>query len=249
MNQQGRLICAKVPSLSHSAVYNEQTPNALWQDYLGYYELPLPDGTGYISQSMLSLPSSHENMVSGLSLDGGLEVVGSISSPDAFKWRDGTNSYLIDSQDDGVGQTGQTQWIKMNGGFPFPTGAVYDEDFEMQGGWSVLCFRASGLPTATSLTPIFDVEVVFHLEGLPPVGSSVLVTAGRMPPVHMGLLNAAVHAASKKPHFKKIIDSVMKNSSAIKGTLDTAARHVGYRDASHMLGDVAMRGGIVAGML
>lgn len=226
LNQQGRIICAKVPSLSHMAVYSSgletgiqpnmagvypaQTPNATWEDYLGYYELPGIDGSGFISNSMLSLPSAHENSVSGMSLDNGLEIVPTVCSSDFSKWRDGVCSSALDNNEPGTNTT-QYQWGQNVGGVA-PDGSILtlqlDEDFLMQGGWSVLAFRASGLapnPSGSPPVAVFDVEIVMHLEGLPPVGNTALVTSARMPPVHPGLMNAAIAAAHSIPHFRKII--------------------------------------------
>lgn len=244
INQSGRLICSKVPSMEEFACYPNYVGQASWSQYLSFYQLPNIDTTtGYMSNSMLALPSSHENMVAGLSMDGGLEVVGTMCSPLALTFRDASNTSVVGSDLSGnkIYQSGAL--TVGSAGSALPLLPPLDGDWLKQGGWSTFCFRASGLANVASGTPVFDVEVIFHLEGVPPVGTTSLVSAGQAPPVHQGLLNAAIHVAKQQPHFRKIITEAAHHHKHISHGLHTAARFLGFNDFGHALTHFAMNPG------
>lgn len=246
--QQGKFYIAKVPAINQWANYSTAYTNAAyWSDYLDFYELPEPDATNNITNSIIGLPTATQNMVSALSLEQGLETVGSIVSPVAFEWRDSTQSAIIDqhSTDQPIYQSGQIIAQTNSGtGDPYPVLAM-DSDFLRQAGWSCILFKATGLSTTPQ--PWFDVEVVFHLEGLPPVTNSVIMVPSKNPPVHLGLLNAAIHTAATQPHFKKAINNMVGRGRVVRHGLETASRHLGFRDMSHLLSTLNLNAGTIAG--
>lgn len=197
LTQQGMIYVAKVPSLNKWTNYASYAGavNASWANYLNFYGLPPLDSTNYITTQISQLQTFHENSVPNMTLAGGLEVVGSICSPRAFDFRDGSNvTQAVGNAGsfyyDGDSITGATNLIIATNG----------DDFIAQGGWSVLLFRATGLPT-TANTKVFTLEVIMHIEGVPNLGTSV-ANSGTLPPVDLNLLNHAVHHASKIPHFR-----------------------------------------------
>lgn len=233
LNQQGKFLFCKVPSMNTFANYAAASAQySTWGDYLSYYELPGQDTTGYVSTGINSLPTVHETMQSTLSADGGLEVCGSICSPVAYEWRDGANAHamghtttgLVVSQ--GIEQTSST----------LATLNIQDPDFLRQGGWSTIVCRGNGLfPSSVSAgTAVLDIEVCFHLEGIPPVSSSsAFLAANSAPPIHMGLLQAAQAAANMSPHFQKVVAHSRRSRAVLHHHLNIASRHLGFSDVGH----------------
>jgi len=197
-----------------------------WPNYLQYYELPGVDSSGYMTSSVLSLPLAHQMSVQSMTVENGLEVAGKLASPDAFKWRDGSNavgawggSINIGSAnaDINIVDAGQ-MLIGTTNAFYSGVGAltstqpyanmivgVNDEDFVQQGGWSVLCFRASGLQANAASTAQFTVEIVFHIEGVPSVGATTMISGAKYPLYHPGLLSLAQEIQHTLPTFRKLI--------------------------------------------
>lgn len=240
LNQQGKFYAAKVPSINQFALYNTgYTADAKWTDYLGFYELPQVGTTGYVTNSIIGLPTAMENMVSSLSLGGGLEVVGKVTSPVCQEWRDAQLNSVIDtaSPDNPITQSGQVMFqTNATTGQPYPVVSM-DSDFLRQGGWSVLVIKATGLPTTPG--PIFDLEVVMHLEGIPPVGQTIIFSPCRAPIVHGALKDAALNYASRLPTFRRISN----HHGHVKNALSGVSRFLGFKDFGHLLSTASLNGG------
>jgi len=266
LNQQGKLLFAKVPSLNQWANYQTTQGGSSWNDYLQYYGLPGTDSTNFITTSINALPSVHETSVATISVEGGLDVPGQICAPLAYGFRDGGNTANM-----GVGSNGRAiaqgivQGVQTGGLNPsivVPTGdslsigvgtytpadgtQIQDVDFLLQGGWSVLVCRGTGL-TTTPGTPVFDIEVIFHLEGLQPVGAGTgsFGQSGQAPPVHMGLLNAAHSVAARMPAFQRVLHQVRDRAHHVNRGLTAVSHTLGYRDTGHMMGSLAAMSGLL----
>jgi len=257
LNQQGKILFAKVPSLNTMAMYNLTAGTSQWNQYLNYYGLPGVDSTGFISTGINSLPSVHETTVATLSAEGGIDIPGQLCSPLAYGFRDATNISVLGTAAGGnIAQGMVTDMLTtqnpqqnpgaatVSGGSGLPTtysggiagniSSVTDPDFMLQGGWSTLCCRATGL-VASANTPVFDLEVIFHLEGNPPVGSiACFASAGSHPPVHVGLLNAAHAAASTMPAFQRVLKDVRQRGAHIQHGLHRVSHHLGYHNTGAM---------------
>jgi len=237
LNQSGKILCAKVPSQPQiMATFGTGggvlVTGSLWQNYLDFYGLPNVDSSGFVTSTILSQPSSHENMVSGCTMDGGLEVDFSICSGRAYNWRDAANTTRINSVTNAY-QFDTFQSAAATGASPLN---AYDGQFLENGGWSCLCFRATGLPSQSEAYSGFDVEIIFHVEGIIPVGLSATPnSSGQTPPVNMHLLNAAVHAAAVEPHFAPINH---KEGRGVMQTLDNAAKAIGFGSFGHAVQSV-----------
>jgi hypothetical protein len=157
--------------------------------------------------------------IAQLTVDSGVEVAGKIGSPDAFKWRDASNAVGYFEADNPLdaNQTNynvcsasqmiiQTDSAVVNSGgtvFNNQIVGVNDEDFVQQGGWSVLAFRASGLPSYSTATTIFTVDIIMHIEGVPQFTSAPAISGAKYPLYHPRLLEAVQAAASALPTFRK----------------------------------------------
>lgn len=245
LNQQGKFYIAKIPSINQFAYYpNSYTTNPQWGTYLQFYEMPGLDSSGYITNSILALPTAMEAMTSQLSLEGGIECVGKITSPVAFEWRNATNDSYLDTTSPGApyNQSGQvlTQ-TSATTGQPYLV-QQYDSDYLKMGGWSCIMIKGTGLPTTPGA--IFDLEIIFHLEGLPPVGNTIIFSPAKNPPVHIGLLNAAVSTAHSYPTFR----SITRAHSRVRDSLHKASSHLGFRDFGHLLSTLSLNGGKLGGV-
>lgn len=241
LNQQGKFYAAKVPSLNQFANYSTAyTPKASWQNYLQFYELPNSDpSTGYVVNQIIGLPTAMENMVSALSIAGGLEVVGKVTSPVCQEWRDSTNVTVVSTTDEAspLMQSGQVLFqTNANTGQPYPVSA-FDSDFLRQGGWSVLVIKATGLPNSPQA--VFDLEAIMHLEGIPPVGQTIVFSPCRAPIVHGALRDAALNYASKLPTFRRIVHA----HGHVKSALGGVSRFLGFHDFGHMLSTMSLNPG------
>jgi len=137
LTQQGQLYMCMVPSLSHMAwfpnesaqvswanPYQEENPQtrvcdagtATWYNYLEYYELPQLDQTGYVSTQIQGMPLAHTNMLSGTTLEGGVEVAFKVASPDSLKFRN-ANPDLLLSQNQGYNVVGPNATIYPSSSF------------------------------------------------------------------------------------------------------------------------------------
>jgi hypothetical protein len=293
LNQQGTIVCTKVPSLSHwmnlqygntgppvvygptlgvvqyqtgysaSAVTGSGSPCISWPQYLDYYELPGVDASGYITESVLGMPNSHQTSLAGMSLDNGLEVVGKVSSPAAFQWRDASNdpgNFNIANQQ-GLYPVciGGQMLVQVNAGVQATDTQIYDdqivgindEDFIHQGGWSVLCFRASGLAQSDSQnTPQFTIEVVMHIEGVPFCQSSTVLSGAKYPIYAPHLLEMSLDHASRLPTYRKAVTPTNHNGGLkphLEHLANSAAHHVakyyGYSSPQQALSSLALQGG------
>ena len=197
LNQQGTVFIAKVPALEEFGAYASSGVTAgYWNDYLNYYELPQIDSSGFITTDIIRMQTAMSTEVAHMTLEEGIEVVGSVCSPLAFEWRDGKNVASLTTSGAGA----QQGLIITN--TAAANVAVLDQDFYRQGGWPAILFTARGLPTNPNVA-IFTLEIIFHLEGVPQLGSTV-ISGGIVPPVNMQILASAIHHAHKMPHFRKI---------------------------------------------
>lgn len=219
--QQGSVFMSKIPSLATWGNYAGSSPSTTnpgyWAEYLAFYGLPPVDSTGFVSTQMLQLPTSCQYSVPDMSVHTGIETVGTKCSPKALEFRDGNFVDILTAQGGGRGQglavfgtTAGTAAIGSN---------LVDEDYQMQGGWSTLVFRATGLPAASQC---FTLEVVFHLEGEPNLATSVIANA-TMPPVHVAAMHAIHTMASRRPHFTSILKDVVRGVRKVGRTIDSIA--------------------------
>lgn len=231
LTQQGTIQCAKVPSLNKFAWFKPPGagPGAQYNEYLAYYGLPQVDSTGYLTSQVSQLQTYHEDSVPNMTLSGGLEIVPSLCSPVAFEWRDGQNQFTLSSQN-GTATQGDT--IATTAGVWI---ATVDADYIRQGGWSVMLFRASGLPNTANLN-CFDIDIVMHLEGVPNLNTSI-IPGGSQPPVHMGVLHAAIHHAHKLPSFRRLA----RKANHAFGAISRVASMAGV-DLKSELASVAVTG-------
>jgi len=314
LTQQGQLFCCLVPSLTHSAWFPmESIANAVqngfpistnqglanWNDYLTYYELPGVDGLGLISTQIQGMPLAHTNMLSGTTLEGGIEIAFKNASPDSLKFRDASPVTALTSalgqyggfeagQGSGVanyqygsgvnqggqvfttsfigsgttgpvnvpsllvaGETatplapGEVQYVGIATGSTLssqtytPIANPMDEDFLHTGGWSALCFRATGLSTSTTATATFSVEVCFHLEGVPSIPATANLYGqvqsfnASYPPVNPHAMHAAHHIAGHLPVFKKPGKVSAHVHNMAEHLMRAVGRHTGHHHGHH----------------
>lgn len=238
-------------AISYSTPMNS-SPHATTRDYCEYYNLPECDGSACISNGMVALPTAMEANVSELFLEGGIEIAGRHTSPDSLTWRDTDASTVIAQRANyvhsgttylnkqAIGQTGMQVSILGADDIVDTFGTYVSEEYLSQGGWSALCVRGSGLNPTTG--DFCDVEVVFHVEGVPRLRSGALkMSTTKMPPVNPPMVEIARAYAHSQPMFKKI----KKAASGVSGLyqkLDSISQHLGLGSAQSVLQRVATSG-------
>lgn len=235
-NQQGTVYAAKMPSLDTWGNYAQgNTPKtntvAVWNEYLAFYGLPTVDTSGYLTTQIIQLPTRFTRSVPEITLAGGVEIDGRKCAPGALDFRDGIYDATLTQQGTGLYQ-GLAQFPTAAGTVAGPTN-ILDEDFQKQGGWSVLMVRMSGLPASV---PCFTLRMVMHLEGEANINTAIINNA-TYPPVHVGLMHAIHSHAARMPHFK----SIRRHANRFGAGLN----HLFGAGASQRLINGAMTGGLL----
>jgi len=160
----------------------------------------------HIQTSILSLPVSREVSLTELVEQRGLEAAAKVTSPHAFEFMNTDPYYNTVSVT--VGASGDSFET-----VPSRLGAdLYDSR-----GFSSLLLRGSGLKAST---PVFEVEVIFHLENIPrfqiastSYGFSTFSSASASAIVDIPAFHSALQRAAQTPFFR-FMQTMLEGTSA-----------------------------------
>lgn len=216
-----------------------------WKQYLNYYELPGVDDSGFITESIVNMPTAYQGTMPGLSTSKGLEVVGRISSPEAFNWHNSSNDpgfftsvtaggggesasqghkyscggKLICDLEAGVAVSGNEGWQNYNNQIV----GIMDDEYCFQGGWSTSAVRLSGLNT-TSPGAQFTLDIIMHIEGQPFCNSGAIISGARFPFYRPMMIEETVAVQAQLPAWRKIAGNVWDHVYANRDFYLDAAR-------------------------
>lgn len=191
----GRIYGAILPaSIEIPAAFNNGTTLA---QALGCLEIPT-DGTN-VTTSIVALPRGFQFTVSELMAEGGCEIHFPITSARALDFLDGQSQ-------------SSEQHFAVNGAAGVYTGSVGIGEYQAAG-HSQFVLRGEGLAASTD---VLTAEVIYHVEGVPLVGTANLVES--MPhtpsPSSPNEIHLAHRIAAVAPVVKYVSDSLRSAASA-----------------------------------
>ena len=223
-------------------VYQQSFITPTWPQYLDYYELPSSDINGFITEGIVNMPMAYQGTMPNLSTNGGLEVVGRISSPEAFNWHNSSNDpgffsstsaggtsghkfstsgkLLLDLEAEVVPQGGNALSMYTN-----QIVGVCDDEYTFQGGWSTSAVRISGLNSSATGAQ-FTLDIIMHLEGQPHCGSTSIISGAKFPFYRPMMIEETVAVQAQLPSWRRIAGNVWEHVYANRSFYLDAARGV-----------------------
>lgn len=221
----GRVYAAIMPAGQEvAAAFNTSVNSA---DVFRCLEVPT-DGTN-VSAAIVGLPRGFQFSVSELMSEGGAEIHFPITAARALDFLDAQN------------QSAEQHLVTSTN----PQGTLFQASFGLgmyqTAGHSMFVLRGEGLAASTD---VFTAEVIYHVEGIPLVGTATLVEA--MPhtpaPASPNEIHTAHRIAATVPVVKYVSQTMKELASAREGVRSFVQKAKPYVGAAEKILGVAVRG-------
>jgi hypothetical protein len=216
-NAPGKLHFASVPAgdratpiLNGGTTFGAPTSQAVLQS------LNIPTGSdGKIVPAIINLPLSGQMSLTELIEAGNLTSCGRVAGPNMFTLKD-TGSFVYDTAMAGLTETdfvASYQSSLISGTInPSASTILAATDAYSTSGMTTMILKGIGLPADTD---VFEIEVVYHLEGTPTVavtGTSLSSTTGQVC-VDVNRFNMIINRVAQNPAFRLIGSAAMSAMS------------------------------------
>jgi len=181
--------------LMNATIANELLASTGQAGTIKWYNLPATDASGYFSTSIENYTTANRMEHFKFNQDG-FEWSAIPTGPNAFKWRTGVNSTLLDYGGNHVNTGNEIVSSNVTSGPLF----VDEEQFIKMDDWSMLIVRGTQFPASVNVA---DLEMIMHLEYID-ANSSTLGGTGRFPAVDEGAVIRTQAVAARMPLYRSL---------------------------------------------